>query len=58
MFGLYINADLSKPEARTAYDQRCRRRMAAMQRLSLNLSDYASNVDTEINYGHQHHRDN
>jgi len=51
-----MNAILSIAEARAAYDQRCRRGMAATQRLNLDPSGGASMIDTEINYGHQNHR--
>jgi hypothetical protein len=46
---VYINANLSKAEARAAYDQRCRRRLAARptQQLNLDSADTASNINSD-----------
>jgi len=41
---LHQRQPTSKAEVRAAYDQRCRRRMAATQRLNLHPSNGASNL--------------
>lgn len=53
---VYINANLSKEEARANYDQRCRRRMASTQQLNLDHTDSASNAIGTANVGNLHHR--
>lgn len=53
---VYINANLSIEEARAAYEQRCRRRMASTQQVNLDSSDSASIANKGANVGNLHHR--
>jgi hypothetical protein len=53
---VYIIANLSREEARAAYDQRCRRRMVSTQQLNSDPTDSASNTLKGANVGNQHHR--